>query len=455
MLIRGLSGFCRAGRKKTGRNRSRKLAAGTNMVPVSALSADMDTMGGKIMQEQQYPLSGIRVVELGTHVAVPCATRFLADWGADVIKVENLSGDQWRVVGRNQMCPVLDEENPFFDLQNANKKFVALNLKSAMGLSALMRLLEDADIFVSNMRLPALRKLNVDYETLKERFPRLIYGHFTGYGYEGPDAEKPGFDSVAFWARSGAMTDWGVKDAFPIMPPTGAGDMMAGSILCCGLLAALQGRSATGHGCFVSNSLLGSAVWYNSAGVVSTQYGNTFPKEAGRPANPLGYQYQCADGEWVMIGVADYNGVYPQVCDALGLEKYKEDPRFCRIDQVKLHVDAFVAILREAFSKLSRDEAIAALSRHNIVCGKIAHMRDLWSDPQVLANGYVRPVNFQNGHSALYPEVPVRFEGYAAKTGAPAKPVGADTREVLESVGYTALEIERGAADGSLKGAQP
>lgn len=403
------------------------------------------------MQEQQYPLSGVRVVELGTHVAVPCAARFLADWGAEVIKIESLSGDQWRVVGRNQMCPVSDEENPFFDMQNANKKFVALNLKHEAGLEALMRLLENTDIFISNMRLPALKKLKVDYETLKERFPRLIYGHFTGYGYEGPDAEKPGFDSVAFWARSGAMTDWGAKDAFPIMPPTGAGDMMSGTILCCGLLAALQGQRVSGKGCFVSNSLLGSAVWYNGAGVVSTQYGNEFPKEAGRPANPFGYQYQCADGEWVMIGVADYNGSYARVCEALGLDEYKEDPRFSTIDQARRHVDTFIPILREAFGRKSREEALAALSAKNIVCGPISHMKDLWSDEQVLANGYVRPVRFANGHSALYPEIPVVFSGYETKKSTTSKPVGADTWAVLKSLGCSEETLRRWQADGVLK----
>lgn len=403
------------------------------------------------MLEQQYPLAGIRVVELGTHVAVPCATRFLADWGAEVIKIESLSGDQWRVVGRNQMCPISEDENPFFDIQNANKKFVALNLKDAFGLDALMRLLEKADIFISNMRLPALQKLKVDYESLKERFPRLIYGHFTGYGYDGPDAEKPGFDSVAFWARSGAMTDWGAEGAFPIMPPTGAGDMMSGTILCCGILAALQGRQATGRGCIVSNSLLGSAVWYNGAGVVSTQYGNVFPKAAGRPANPLGYQYQCRDGEWLMIGVADYNGTYPKVCEVLGLDHLKEDPRFCRIDQVKLHVEEFVSILREAFAGKDRDDWLLEFGRKDIVCGKICHMRDLWSDEQVLANGYVRPVRFKNGHEALYPEVPVKFGGYDTKKSVPAKPVGADTDEVLRSLGYTEEEISRSRTAGALK----
>lgn len=403
------------------------------------------------MQEQRYPLSGVRVIELGTHVAVPCAARFLADWGAEVVKVESLSGDQWRVVGRNQMCPVSDEENPFFDMQNANKKFIALNLKHEAGQEVLTRLLEGADIFISNMRLPALKKLKADYETLKQRFPRLIYGHFTGYGYEGPDAEKPGFDSVAFWARSGAMTDWGAKDAFPIMPPTGAGDMMSGVILCCGILAALQGQRVSGQGCFVSNSLLGSAVWYNGAGVVSTQYGNVFPKEEGRPANPFGYQYRCADGEWVMIGVADYNGTYPRVCEALGLEEYRKDPRFSGIDQVRQYVDLFIPILREAFARRTRDEILAALAEKNIVCGPIAHMRDLWSDEQVLANGYVRPVRFENGRSALYPEIPVVFSGYETKKSAPARSVGADTREVLKSLGYSEETLSRWQDCGAVK----
>ena len=403
------------------------------------------------MLDPRYPLSGIRVVELGTHVAVPCATRFLADWGAEVIKIESLSGDQWRVVGRNQMCPIAEEENPFFDIQNANKKFISLNLKTSFGLDVLMRLLETSDIFISNLRLPALQKLQVDYDSLKERFPRLIYGHFTGYGYTGPDADKPGFDSVAFWARSGAMTDWGAEGAVPILPPTGAGDMMSGTILCCGILAALQGRCVTGQGCFVSNSLLGSAVWYNAAGVVSTQYGNVFPKEAGRPANPFGYQYRCRDGEWLMIGVADYNGTYPGVCEVLGLEQLKGDPRFCRIDQVKYYIDDFMSILREAFSKKDRDEWILELGRKKIVCGKISHMRDLWSDEQVLANGYVRPVQFTNGHRALYPEIPVQFIGYETKKSTPSKPAGGDTAEVMRSLGYSDAQIDQGRTNGALK----
>ena len=237
------------------------------------------------------PLEGLKVVELGTHFAVPSVTRILADWGAEVVKVESLTGDAWRIVGRNQKCPVVDDENPFFTVPNANKQFLALNLKDEDGKAALKKLIGTADIFLSNMRLPALKKLGFSYEDLKEAFPSLIYVHFSGFGYEGPDAALPGFDSVAFWARSGSMLDWGVEGNFPFLAPTGAGDAMVGSILCAGVLAAVIGREKTGKGTFVSSSLMGSSIWYNNAAVVSTQYGNKFPKDKDHPANPFGWQY--------------------------------------------------------------------------------------------------------------------------------------------------------------------
>ncbi len=146
------------------------------------------------MEERKLPLEGLKVIELGTHFAVPSVTRMLADWGAEVVKVESIAGDAWRIVGRNQKCPITDEENPFFMVPNANKKFVALNLKEEQGKEALIKLIGTAEIFISNMRMPALTKLGFDYQQLSKRYPELIYVHFTGYGYKGPDAAKPGFD---------------------------------------------------------------------------------------------------------------------------------------------------------------------------------------------------------------------------------------------------------------------
>ena len=153
------------------------------------------------------PLEGVKVIDLTYFVAGPGAARILADWGADVIKVEGLKGEEWRILGKNYGIPYTAEENALFTAQNANKKFIALDLKKEDGKEALLKLLENADVFISNVRLKSLVKMGLDYDSLKERFPRLIYCHFTGFGYEGPDAARPGFDMAAFWARSGAIVD--------------------------------------------------------------------------------------------------------------------------------------------------------------------------------------------------------------------------------------------------------
>lgn len=397
------------------------------------------------------PLSGMKVVELGTHFAVPSVTRILADWGAEVIKVEGLKGDAWRIVGRNQKCPIVDDENPFFTVPNANKKFVALNLKDPDGKEALMKLIATADIFTSNMRLPALTKLGFSYDQLKDAFPGLIYAHFTGFGYDGPDAALPGFDSVAFWARSGSMIDWGTQGNFPFLAPTGAGDAMVGSILCAGVLAAVIGKQKTGKGTFVSSSLMGSSIWYNNAGVVSTQYGNLFPKDKDHPANPFGWQYQCSDGEWLMIGVLDYADAYKKIMPLMGHDDLVDDERFSTITAVQQHLDEFMPILRAGFMTDTRDNWVRRISEQNIVIGKIGHLKELAHDPQAIANKFVVPVTFPSGKTVQMPTVPVQFSAYdAGEEYKPTGKIGRDSTEILSGVGYTQAQIdalrEKGAA---------
>ena len=403
------------------------------------------------MTNENLPLSGMRVVELGTHFAIPSVGRMLADWGAEVVKVEAPKGDQWRVVGKNQMCPIVDEENPFFMIPNANKEFVALNLKDEDGKQALIKLIGTADIFMTNMRLKPLTKLGFDYETMKELYPSLIYVHFTGYGYEGPDKDLPGFDSVAFWARSGAMLDWGTEGNFPFLAPTGAGDAMVGSILTAGVLAAVVGREHTGKGTLVSSSLMGSSIWYNSSCVVSTQYGNHFPKDKDHPANPFGWQYQCADGEWLMIGVVDYAGTYAKIMPLMGYDDLVDDERFNTISAVQQHLDEFMPILRKGFMQRSRDEWVEAISAMTVVVGKIGHLTDLAHDPQAIANKFVEPVVFPSGNSVQMPTIPVGFSEYKTDERYDVKgAIGEDTRKVLSDIGYSDADIEsmieRGAA---------
>lgn len=403
------------------------------------------------MENRSYPLEGIRVVELGTHVAVPNATRFMADWGAEVIKVENFRGDEWRIVGRNNRCPIEDDENPFFTLQNANKKFIGVNLKHETGMKTMLELIGSADVFISNVRLLSLKKLGLDYETLSAKFPGLVYTHFTGYGYEGPDAAKPGFDSVAFWARSGAMGDWIADGDYPFLPNTGAGDATVASILCSGILAALLGKQRTGKGTFLSSSLLGSAIWYCGSGVVSTQFGNVFPKDKTKPSNPFGCPYQCGDGEWLMIGVLDYNGAYPKLCQVLGIGELAEDERFSSIINVRQNLGEFMPIVKKAFLQKDRDAWLEEIGAINVVCGPIGHMKDLHTDPQALANGYVKKVTYPSGNSVDMPTVPVMFSAYDAPDYKPSGAVGRDTEEVLRGFGYSDDQIKAAQADGAIK----
>ena len=182
-------------------------------------------------------LKGIRVVELSTFIAVPACARFFADLGAEVVKIEAASGDAVRWNGTSEGRPDDPYENTTFDLENANKKGVVLNLKAPEGKEALMRLLEKADIFLTNWRPQALEKQGLTYEALHERFPALVYGTLTGYGDKGPDKDLPGYDFTAYWARGGFMDSLRQKGEWPINLVPGMGDHQAGFFLAAGVMA--------------------------------------------------------------------------------------------------------------------------------------------------------------------------------------------------------------------------
>ncbi len=153
------------------------------------------------------PLSGIKVVELAAFVAAPSAGRILADLGAEVIKVEAPSGDGWRITGVSYRPRFNKDENPVFDIYNTGKKFISLNLKTEAGKEAMFKLLEDADVFLTNTRPAGLKRLGLAYEDLKDKYPKLIYALVLGYGEKGPEKDTPAFDTTAFWSRAGFMRD--------------------------------------------------------------------------------------------------------------------------------------------------------------------------------------------------------------------------------------------------------
>ena len=170
------------------------------------------------------PLKGVKVIDLTYFVAGPGAARILADWGADVIKVEPGFGDPGRWTGATMSCPTEKDCNPFYTIYNMNKRGIALNLKKDEGKAILDKILETADVFVSSYRTGALKRLGLDYDSLSKKYPHLIWAQINGFGDFGPAKDNAGFDTVAFWARSGAMIDLTEKDTSPINPLIGFGD---------------------------------------------------------------------------------------------------------------------------------------------------------------------------------------------------------------------------------------
>ena len=191
------------------------------------------------------PLEGIRVIEMANYVAAPIVGRMLADMGAEVIKIEGRGGDAWRNTSASHTQTGWDE-NPLFDLFNVGKKSLSLNMKTPEGKKIFFELLEKADVLITNTRQQSLVKLGVDYDSLKDRFPRLIYATLTGYGYEGPDCNAPGFDNIAFWSRPGFSADMTIEGpgSYPVNSRYAMGDTISGTTLFGGIMTALSSGNA-------------------------------------------------------------------------------------------------------------------------------------------------------------------------------------------------------------------
>lgn len=395
----------------------------------------------------KMPLEGIKVVELATVVAAPTAGRMLSAYGAEVIKVESLTGDDYRVAGNFECVVCEDYKNPLFTIQNSGKKLVSIDLKQPEGKKAMLRLLDGADVFLTNVRTGGLQRLGLDYESLHERFPRLVYAHFSGFGPKGPVASNPGFDSTAFWLRSGPMADWQVPGSFPFNPTYAFGDMATSSVLFSGILMALLGRERTGHGTRVDTSLFASGIWCNAVAVVShqPQFGGKRPLDPLRPADPFSQFYMCSDGKWIGIFDNEYQRDLPKFAKLFGMPDIAENPDYASLSTLA-ESDAiveFVQRLNELFLTRSSGEWREYLSSNNVSCEVMHCIRDVSTDEQALANGYVKELKFKDGLSVMMPRPPVHFSDYEQRDYVPTGRIGEDTDRVFMAMGYTEEEISQ------------
>ena len=237
------------------------------------------------------PLDGIKVVDLTLAGSGPSCTKLLAEFGAEVIWVEALRGTTTRAVHK-------------FDFYCTGKQALTLNLKSSEGKEALSRIIKDSDVFVSNYRPKGLKSLGLTYEEVKSIRPDIIYATLNGFGEEGPEANNPGYDPVAFWSKGGLLSDIAEKGSL-VVPPIAIGDITAGQGLFGGICAALMGRAKTGEGCHVFTSLLAQAVYLNHDALIETQYGEQYPKTRLEPRRSMLNTYQCKDGKWITMTIVD------------------------------------------------------------------------------------------------------------------------------------------------------
>lgn len=395
--------------------------------------------------EQKMPLSGVRVVELATVVAAPTVGRMMAAYGAEVIKVETLGGDGLRPFGKGHCLPTENGNSPLFDLYNSGKEFVSLNLKTEQGQEIFHRLLSSADVFLTNVRYKGLARMGLDYETLKEKYPRLVYAHFSGFGLNGPDADRPGYDMTAFWMRSGALLDWLLPNSFPMRPTFGFGDVATASAFLSGIMMALYSRTNTGRGTMVSTSLLSSGIWCNSTYVLNAQepYNRPYPMERYDPWNPFAEWYQCSDGKWVAVFEKRYATDRFIFAELFDFPELAEDPDLEDLTKMRQSGKLPMVTKRvsEAFLKKPSQEWLKILAERDIPSELQVHLKDVCKDQQAWANGSFDKVEYPDGAKVAMPAPPIVFPEFQRKEFSINQSIGEDTDNVLRRIGYSEAEI--------------
>ncbi len=402
------------------------------------------------MTEDRKPmiLEGIRVIDWTLAHMGPAAGAMLADLGAEVIHVEEpLHGDMMRglykMLGVSMNLP--EGRHALFEDLNRNKKGIAVNLEEPEGREIIYRLVETADVFLTNYRMKAVTKLQMDPETLRKYNPRLIFVHGSIMGRHGPDAGQPGLEPVAY-ARSGIMTTTGnKKGGGPCYLAPGLGDRMGGVYIAYGILAALLARERSGIVQDLYGSQLGALISVGSFSVMASLLAgsNTGPYDREEADNPLFNWYKCKDERWLVLGLLQSQRYWPRFCKAIQMPELENDPRFLDADSRTGNASKLRSLLDSVFSTKSIEEWEAILSAHDLLNARVNEPSDLASDPQVLANQYIIDIDHTVlgrrkvvGFPLEFTETPMTFRRIAPE-------LGEHTEEVLLSLGYSWDDIGR------------
>jgi formyl-CoA transferase len=384
--------------------------------------------------------TGLKVIDCASWIAGPAAATIMSDFGADVIKVEPPGvGDPWRTRG-----PIPGKDVDYYwQLTSRNKRSLAIDLKHADGIAALHRLIASADVFVTNFPLPVRARLRLAPADLLPLNPRLIYASFTAYGEEGEEAAKTGFDSTAYWARTGLMDQVRAEATTPpsrSMP--GMGDHPSGTGLYAAIVTALYRREKTGLGGVVKSSLLQNGLWANGCAVQTRLFGEHVPHRPTREEAPnaLANHYQTRDGRWFIMALFNEQRQLSGFLSAIGREDLVHDPRFATPAARKQYAGELVRVLDVEFAKRDLDDWRNILDGVGVTFGIVGTVNEVLDDRQMRDCGALVP--FADGEHMTVSS-PFHIDGVEKVPAQRAPALGQHSEAVLREAGYDADDIAR------------
>jgi crotonobetainyl-CoA:carnitine CoA-transferase CaiB-like acyl-CoA transferase len=397
------------------------------------------------------PLDGVRVIEVSMWAMVPATGAILAEWGADVLKIEGPQGDPVRALVTAGITP--DGPRYTWEMWNRGKRAIALDLTHADAQAIVHELVASADVFLTSI-LPAQRaKLGIDLDSIRAANPSIVYGSGSGVGSKGPEANKGGYDSITFWARSGAGASATPPGADPVGMPAGAfGDATSGMALAGGVAAALVKKFRTGEGSVVEGSLLGTAMWAMQMWITGTRAAgiDEMPRMTRQqPFNVLVNTYLTADDRWIALCMLQADRYWAGFCEAIGRRDLVDDERFTDAKARAENAQACVAELDATFRSQPLGHWTARLATQDGQWDVLKKPSEVLDDPQVVANTFAHRVEYPGGHELSLVQSPVQFDRRPG-TVRPAPEFGGDTDAVLEAMGWDTERILEAKINGAV-----